>query len=288
MIAWVAGRLLQAVAVVFVMTVIVFAGLHAIGNPVDILISPEADQAERARVVAALGLDRPLWMQYGLFLRGLVPRRSRPQLRVQRAGAAPDRRAHAGDAGTGGDGGAAVGADRIAVRPLRRPASGQARRAGGHGGERARLQPADLLGRADAHPRLRRAARMAAEHGARGDRAAARGAVVVPDLGRSAAPRAAGRQSRLVQHRARAAPDAGRRAGGDGVRLRALRARQGTERAAHRARARAADRAHSRSPRSSASNSDRPSPIPSSPRRCSRGPAWASSSSTASTCSTGR
>jgi peptide/nickel transport system permease protein len=71
MIAWVAWRLLQAVAVVFVMTVIVFAGLHAIGNPVDILISPEADQAERARVVATLGLDRPLWMQYGLFLRGL-------------------------------------------------------------------------------------------------------------------------------------------------------------------------------------------------------------------------
>ncbi len=71
MIAWIAARLLGAVAILAAMTVIVFAGLHAIGNPVDILISPEADQTERARVVAALGLNRPLWTQYALFLRGL-------------------------------------------------------------------------------------------------------------------------------------------------------------------------------------------------------------------------
>ncbi len=71
MTAWIAGRLLQALGVVFLMTVIVFAGLHAIGNPADILISPQADQAERIRVVASLGLDRPLWTQYALFLRGL-------------------------------------------------------------------------------------------------------------------------------------------------------------------------------------------------------------------------
>ncbi len=50
------------------MSVIVFIGVHVIGNPVDILISPEADQAERARVIAALGLDQPLWKQYLLFV----------------------------------------------------------------------------------------------------------------------------------------------------------------------------------------------------------------------------
>ena len=50
------------------MSVIVFIGVHVIGNPVDILISPEADQAERARVIAALGLDQPLWRQYLLFV----------------------------------------------------------------------------------------------------------------------------------------------------------------------------------------------------------------------------
>lgn len=51
------------------MTVIVFIGVHVIGNPVDILISPEADQAERARVIAEFGLDQPLWQQYLVFLR---------------------------------------------------------------------------------------------------------------------------------------------------------------------------------------------------------------------------
>jgi peptide/nickel transport system permease protein len=68
MTIWLLRRLMQALFVVLAMTVIVFAGLHVIGNPVDILISPEADQAERARAIASLGLDKPLWEQYGLFL----------------------------------------------------------------------------------------------------------------------------------------------------------------------------------------------------------------------------
>jgi peptide/nickel transport system permease protein len=53
---------------VLAMSVIVFIGVHVIGNPVDILISPQADQAERARIIAALGLDQPLWKQYLLFV----------------------------------------------------------------------------------------------------------------------------------------------------------------------------------------------------------------------------
>jgi peptide/nickel transport system permease protein len=69
MIAWFARRLVQAAFVVLAMTVIVFIGVHLIGNPVDILISPDADQAERARAIAALGLDQPLWRQYAIFLR---------------------------------------------------------------------------------------------------------------------------------------------------------------------------------------------------------------------------
>jgi peptide/nickel transport system permease protein len=65
-------RLLQSVAVLFVMSLIVFAGVYAIGNPVDILISPEADQAERERAIRALGLDLPLHQQYLVFLRKAV------------------------------------------------------------------------------------------------------------------------------------------------------------------------------------------------------------------------
>jgi peptide/nickel transport system permease protein len=61
-------RLLQAVAVVFAMSLIVFIGVYAIGDPVEILISPDADQIERERAIAALGLDLPLWEQYFVFL----------------------------------------------------------------------------------------------------------------------------------------------------------------------------------------------------------------------------
>ena len=50
------------------MSLLVFVGVYAIGNPVDILISPEADQAEIERVIQSLGLDRPLWEQYWIFL----------------------------------------------------------------------------------------------------------------------------------------------------------------------------------------------------------------------------
>ncbi len=72
MILWLIRRLFQALFVILAMTVIVFIGVHVIGNPVDILISPEADQAERARIIADLGLDQPLWRQYLTFLIGAL------------------------------------------------------------------------------------------------------------------------------------------------------------------------------------------------------------------------
>lgn len=61
-------RLAQSAATLFVMSLLVFAGVYAIGNPVDILINPQADQAEIAQTIAALGLDKPLWQQYWIFL----------------------------------------------------------------------------------------------------------------------------------------------------------------------------------------------------------------------------
>jgi peptide/nickel transport system permease protein len=65
-------RLMQSALVLFVMSLLVFVGVYAIGNPVDILISPQAEQADIARTIAALGLDKPLWEQYLLFLKGAV------------------------------------------------------------------------------------------------------------------------------------------------------------------------------------------------------------------------
>jgi ABC-type dipeptide/oligopeptide/nickel transport system permease component len=59
MTTWLIRRLIQALFVVLAMSVIVFIGVHVIGNPVDILISPEADQAERAHHRGS-GIDQPL------------------------------------------------------------------------------------------------------------------------------------------------------------------------------------------------------------------------------------
>ena len=61
-------RLLQAAGVVLVMSLLVFLGVYAIGDPIDILIAPDADQIERERAVKALGLDLPLYKQYFVFL----------------------------------------------------------------------------------------------------------------------------------------------------------------------------------------------------------------------------
>jgi len=72
MTAFIIRRLLQAVLVVFLMSVIVFFGVNVIGDPVDMLINPEADQAEIARTIQALGLDRPIAEQYLYFLKGVA------------------------------------------------------------------------------------------------------------------------------------------------------------------------------------------------------------------------
>jgi len=61
-------RLSQSIIVLFIMSLLVFAGVYAIGNPIDMLISPDADQLEKAKIIANFGLDKSLPQQYGLFL----------------------------------------------------------------------------------------------------------------------------------------------------------------------------------------------------------------------------
>jgi len=72
MLSYITRRLAQSLLALFVMSLLVFVGVYAIGNPVDILINPQADQAEIARATAALGLDQPLWLQYWNFLVGAL------------------------------------------------------------------------------------------------------------------------------------------------------------------------------------------------------------------------
>ncbi len=69
MLVFIIRRLLQSILVLLVMSLLVFAGVFAVGNPIDILISPEATQADRLATIAALGLDKPLWLQYVLFVK---------------------------------------------------------------------------------------------------------------------------------------------------------------------------------------------------------------------------
>jgi peptide/nickel transport system permease protein len=69
MLVYIIRRLLQSVAVLFVMSLLVFVGVFAIGNPVDILINPAADQEDIERAIKGLGLDKPLWEQYLVFLK---------------------------------------------------------------------------------------------------------------------------------------------------------------------------------------------------------------------------
>ena len=72
MLVFIIRRSLQSVVVLLVMSLLVFVGVYAIGNPIDILINPQADQEDRERAIAALGLDKPLWAQYLSFLSGAL------------------------------------------------------------------------------------------------------------------------------------------------------------------------------------------------------------------------
>ena len=61
-------RIIQSLIVVLVMSLIVFVGVHVVGDPVHILVSDDMTQEEVERFVKRLGLDRPLYEQYLHFL----------------------------------------------------------------------------------------------------------------------------------------------------------------------------------------------------------------------------
>jgi peptide/nickel transport system permease protein len=61
-------RVLQSLVVVLVMSLIVFVGVHLVGDPVHILISDDMTQAEIDAFIRRMGLDRPVYEQYFHFL----------------------------------------------------------------------------------------------------------------------------------------------------------------------------------------------------------------------------
>ena len=72
MLGFIIQRFLQAGLVMLAMSALVFIGVYAVGNPIDVLISPDATQDIRAQTIARFGLDRPLYEQYFTFLGNIL------------------------------------------------------------------------------------------------------------------------------------------------------------------------------------------------------------------------
>jgi peptide/nickel transport system permease protein len=70
MTVYVLRRLAQTLLVLAVTSLLVFGGLYLIGDPVEILVNPAADQIEKERASKALGLDKPIHEQYLSFIGG--------------------------------------------------------------------------------------------------------------------------------------------------------------------------------------------------------------------------
>jgi peptide/nickel transport system permease protein len=68
MLVYLIRRLGQSLLIVAVMATLVFLAVYAVGNPIDILANPNADQQERDAIARSLGLDRPLYAQFGTFV----------------------------------------------------------------------------------------------------------------------------------------------------------------------------------------------------------------------------
>jgi peptide/nickel transport system permease protein len=65
-------RLLQGVVLLFVLALVIFALARVTGNPADLLLPEDATADDRAHLLRALGLDRPVHEQLVNFLSGAV------------------------------------------------------------------------------------------------------------------------------------------------------------------------------------------------------------------------
>jgi peptide/nickel transport system permease protein len=68
MIGFIIHRFVQSAGILMLTSVLVFCGVFAIGDPIQILVPADASPAEIAQAVHSLGLDQPMWRQYMLFV----------------------------------------------------------------------------------------------------------------------------------------------------------------------------------------------------------------------------
>jgi peptide/nickel transport system permease protein len=67
-VGFVGTRLVRALVALWLVSTVVFVVMRLSGDPVPLLLPPDAPRSEIFRVRAELGLDRPLIVQYGVFL----------------------------------------------------------------------------------------------------------------------------------------------------------------------------------------------------------------------------
>ena len=69
MLIFAARRIIQAIPILLGVSLVVFGLVHIVpGNPIDMLMPPEASPEVIAQMKAAFGFDKPLYMQYLLWL----------------------------------------------------------------------------------------------------------------------------------------------------------------------------------------------------------------------------
>jgi ABC-type dipeptide/oligopeptide/nickel transport system permease component len=71
-VPFLASRLLRALIALWLVSTVVFVVMRLSGDPVPLLLPPDAPTSEIFRVRAELGLDKPLPVQYGVFLRNTL------------------------------------------------------------------------------------------------------------------------------------------------------------------------------------------------------------------------
>jgi peptide/nickel transport system permease protein len=72
LLVYIAKRVLQAVGALFVLSVIIFLLAHLTGDPLHMMLPPYATPEDYERVRTALGLDKPLYIQYAYFMQNAI------------------------------------------------------------------------------------------------------------------------------------------------------------------------------------------------------------------------
>ncbi len=72
MLAFILRRFAQSIGVIAAMVVIVFFGVNVVGDPVWMMVAPDATQADIDRVRSEFGFDQPVIVQFLNFVKGLA------------------------------------------------------------------------------------------------------------------------------------------------------------------------------------------------------------------------